>query len=62
MDVIPGARPQDAIAVLELPGLAVVVAAIEPALAGHGLGLDDRVNAVRAAGRDIDADFANHLR
>ena len=47
--VIPGARPQDAIAILEFPGLAVVVATIEPALAG--LGLDNRVNAVRARGR-----------
>ena len=59
VNVIPGARPEDSVAVHELPGLAVIVAAVQPALVQ--LGLDNGVNAVRHAGRDIHAGLADQL-
>ena len=58
--VIPGARPEDARAVLEFPRLAAVVAAVKAALAGHGL--DDRVQPLRVTRGDVDADLADQFR
>ena len=60
MNVVPGARPQDAVVVDELPGLAVIIAAPQAALVDFGL--DNRVNAVRAARGDRDANLADEFR
>ena len=57
MGVIPGAGVQYPMGIDVLPGLAVVIAAPQAALAG--LGFDDRVDARRPAGGDRDADLAD---
>ena len=60
MDVVPGARPDNPLVVDQRPGFTVVIAAPETALID--LGLDNRVDPIRAAGRHIDTGLTNQLR
>ena len=58
--VVPGAGPQDAVAVHQLPALAPVVAAVQAALTWHCL--HDGVQPAGIAGAHVDADLADELR
>ena len=60
VDVIPSTRPNDSLVIQQRPGFAIVVTAPQTTLID--LGFDNRINAIRTAGRYIDPCFTNEFR